>query len=134
MEVFQTLCCIAIIILALYYFFTSTFDFWKSRGVRGPQPIPGFGNLKDVLLNKISKCDYLLKLYSHYKDEPFIGIFFMREPILIVKDPDVLKDILIKDFNAFSERGLLPVHEKVHKNNLNCFIRNLSVTPFLRKF
>jgi len=113
MEVFQTLCCIAIIIFALYYFFTSTFDFWKSRGVRGPQPIPGFGNLKDVLLKKITKSDYLSKLYSHYKDEPFIGIFFMREPILIVKDPHLLKDIFIKDFNTFSDRGFIAIHEKV---------------------
>jgi len=37
----------------------------------------------------------------------------MREPILVVKDPDLLKDIFIKDFNTFSDRGFVTIHEKV---------------------
>ncbi|EFN73380.1 hypothetical protein EAG_07099, partial [Camponotus floridanus] len=32
-------------------------------------------------------------------------IFTGMTPILIVKDPDLIKDILIKDFPKFSNRG-----------------------------
>lgn len=112
MEPFQILCSIAAVILAFYYFFTSTLDFWKSRGVCGPRPIPGFGNLKDVLLGKLTMSGYLMKLYNDYKHEPLIGIFAMRTPVLIVKDPDLIKDIFIKDFSTFADRGTT-THEKV---------------------
>jgi cytochrome P450 family 6 len=112
METFQILCSVAVIILALYYYFASIFDFWKVRDVRGPRPIPGFGNFKDILLRKIKLGDYMIKLNSEYKDEPLIGLFDMRQPILIIKDPDLIKDVLIKDFTTFANRGY-SIHEKV---------------------
>lgn len=120
MEIFEILCGIIAVILALYYFFTSTFDFWKSRGVPGPRPIPVFGTFKDVLLKKISLGDYVTKVYNEYKDEPFIGIFFMRTPILIVKDLEIMKDIFIKDFSTFADRGFT-THEKAEPLSQNLF-------------
>lgn len=122
---FEILCGIAIIILTLYYFFTSTFNFWKSRGIPGPQPIPGFGTTKDIILGKMSLYDYTTKLYNEYKNEPLIGIYASRTPILIVKDPDLIKDILIKDFNVFADRGY-SIHEKVHTffYSTRCFLQN----------
>jgi len=114
MESFEILYGIAAVILGLYYFLTSKFDFWKSRGVSGPRPIPGLGSAKDVMLNNLSIGDYATKLYNEYKDEPLIGIFIRQTPTLIVKDLDLIKDILIKDFTKFADRGL-PIWEKVIK-------------------
>ncbi|XP_077276290.1 cytochrome P450 6B1-like [Temnothorax americanus] len=105
MESFEILCGIATVIFALYYYFTSTFDFWKSRGVPGPRPIPGFGTLKNLVLGKVSRTNYVTKLYNDYKDEPLVGIFAGRTPILVVKHPDLIKDIFIKDFSIFADRG-----------------------------
>lgn len=109
---FEILCGILAVILTLYYYFTSTFDFWKSRGIPGPQPVPLFGNVKDVMLARKAMSDHLMEIYKNYKDEPVIGVFARRTPILVVKDPDLIKDILIKDFSSFADRGLT-VHEKV---------------------
>ncbi|XP_011862715.1 PREDICTED: cytochrome P450 6B2-like [Vollenhovia emeryi] len=117
---FEILCGIAAVILATYYYFTKNFDFWKSRGIRGPAPIPGFGNFKDVMFNNISSGDYLTELYNTYKDEPMIGIFTRTTPLLIVKDPDLIKDILIKDFTVFSHRGL-PLSKKAEPLSQHLF-------------
>ncbi|XP_071581356.1 probable cytochrome P450 6a13 isoform X2 [Temnothorax nylanderi] len=86
MEPFEILCGIAVVILALYYFLTSSYDFWKSRGVRGPRPIPGL-------------------------DEPMIGIFDRKTPVLVIQDLDLIKDVLIKDFLVFATREI-PISEK----------------------
>ncbi|XP_020287767.1 cytochrome P450 6j1-like [Pseudomyrmex gracilis] len=106
MDLVTILCGISVVILAIYYYFTSTFGFWKSRGVRGPRPIPIFGTMKDVLLVKKSITEYMSELYSTYKDEPLIGIFSQRTPLLVVNDPDLIKDVLIKDFTTFADRGM----------------------------
>lgn len=108
----EIICGIVALILMFYYYLTSTFDFWKVRGVPGPKPVPMFGNLKDVMLLRTSTCDYLKKLYQEYKNEPLVGIFTRRTPALIVQDSELIKDILIRDFSTFANRGI-PVLEKV---------------------
>src|SRR5436190_20825139 len=113
---FEIMCGIAAVLFGVYYYLTSTFDFWKSRGIRGPRPIPGFGNFKDVMLGKVAAGDYLMKIYNDYKDESMIGVFSGKTHLLIVKNPELVKDILIKDFSTFSDRGL-PINEKVCKRN-----------------
>ncbi|XP_014470371.1 PREDICTED: probable cytochrome P450 6a14 [Dinoponera quadriceps] len=120
MGLFEILCGIAAAILVLYYYFTSTYNFWKSRGVQGPQPKPPFGNIKDILLVRKSTTEFLSELYHHYKDEPMIGVFARRTPVLILKDLDLIKDILIKDFTSFADRGFT-THKKTEPLSQHLF-------------
>jgi len=108
----EILCGIAIIIFIIYYYLTWTFDFWKSRGISGPQPIPIFGNFKDTLLAKRSIGDSLMDIYNEYKNESMIGIFSRRQSILVIKSPELIKEVLIKEFSKFSSRGII-THDKV---------------------
>lgn len=105
------LCGVVAIVLAIYYYFTATFDFWKVRNVPGPKPIPVFGNIKDVLFTKTAMCDYLKTLYEKYEDEPMIGIFARRTPVLLLTDAKLIKDVFIRDFSKFADRGS-PLFEK----------------------
>ncbi|XP_046824906.1 probable cytochrome P450 6a14 [Vespa crabro] len=119
---FEIFCTVVAIILGLYYYFTSTFNFWKERGVAGPRPYPVIGNIGKTLLGNISMGDYLKELYDNpeFKNEPLIGIFTKRTPILIVKDPEMIKDVLIKDFSKISDRGIT-VFEKVEPLSQHLF-------------
>lgn len=114
--IFEILSGLATIILLLYYYLTRTFDYWKVRGVKGPRPIPFFGNVMDVMFQKKILAKYLEELCQTYKDEPYIGIFVRNTPILILKEPTLIKDVLIKDFTCFSER-----HTTVTKKASNFF-------------
>lgn len=58
-------------------------------------------------------ANYLLNIYNSYKDERYIGIFFRSKPILVIRDPELIKDILIKDFSSFPQRGM-NITEKVY--------------------
>ncbi|XP_043471294.1 probable cytochrome P450 6a14 [Leptopilina heterotoma] len=109
---FEILCIIAGIFLFLYYYSTSTHNFWKNQGVNGPKPAPLFGNFTDLMLNRINLGDYTKKLYEQFINEPMIGMYARRTPILLLKDPELIKDVLIKDFNKFADRGI-NIHEKV---------------------
>ncbi|KAF7378940.1 hypothetical protein HZH66_015174 [Vespula vulgaris] len=69
---FEILCTVVAVTLALYYYLTSTFNFWKERGVAGPRPYPLVGNTGRTLLGKISMGDYLKELY----DKPEIQDYY----------------------------------------------------------
>lgn len=103
---FEILAGIGILSLLLYYYLTSSFDFWKKRNVSGPKPQPLFGNVKDILLGKLHPALWFTKLYNDFKSEDLIGVFMRSKPVLVVKDPDLIKDVLIKDFHVFSDRGM----------------------------
>ncbi|XP_053984249.1 probable cytochrome P450 6a14 [Hylaeus volcanicus] len=107
----ETLGLFAAALFLFYYYATSTFDFWRKRGVKGPKPLPYVGNFMDVFLGKGSVSDCFVKAYYEFKDEPMIGVFGGRTPLLVLKDPDLMKDVLIKDFSVFAERTLGPVDD-----------------------
>ena len=97
---------VIVLIIGLYYWSTSTFDFWTSRGIVGPAPAPLIGNLKTNLLGRMSFGEYIKSLYDEYRDERMFGIFMRKQPFLVLIDPDLIKDVLIKDFSTWSDRGL----------------------------
>lgn len=114
MGIFETICGLTVITILLYYYLTLTFDYWKVRGVKGPRPVPLFGNMKDVLFHKTNMTEYFINIYNSYKDERYVGLFFRSRPILLLRDPQLIKNILMKDFSGFPQRDV-NVTEKVKK-------------------
>ncbi|CAK9822194.1 Cytochrome P450 6B1 [Anthophora retusa] len=106
---FETFGLIAGILFLLYYYTTSKLQFWERLGVKGPKPIPFFGNFKNVLLGKSSIMDVFENAYYEFKNERMCGVYAEHMPILILNDPDLIKDVLIRDFPTFGDRGIRPV-------------------------
>ena len=118
MGALEILCIIATILFLLYLYSISNHDFWKIRGVQGPKPIPFLGNSKDLIFFRKFSADFMKEVYDKFENEPLIGIFDASTPTLIVKDPELIKNVLIKDFDIFADRGLL-LNEKVEPLTLN---------------
>ncbi|KZC12362.1 PREDICTED: cytochrome P450 6a2-like [Dufourea novaeangliae] len=117
---FEILCGVVVLLLALYYYCYSSYDFWKKRGVPGPKPLPFFGNTKDIMLIRMSMAHFVQDIYETYRHEPMVGLFMSRKPVLFLKDLDLIKDILIRDFSKFADRGF-NVHEKTEPLSPNLF-------------
>ncbi|PSN30124.1 hypothetical protein C0J52_26426 [Blattella germanica] len=100
------------VFLALYFYFTRNFNFWKKRGVPYVKPLPFLGSLKYVTLQKLSIGQQLKKFYDDYQNEPYVGIISTDQPGLIIRDLDFIKNILVKDFQSFMDH-LTEVNENV---------------------
>ncbi|XP_066599468.1 cytochrome P450 6a2-like [Prorops nasuta] len=117
---FEILGAVVALLVAIYYYCNSNYDYWKNRGVKGPKPIPFLGNFKDIMLSRISIGSYMQQIYNEFKDEPMVGLFARATPILSIHDPNFIKDILIKDFSKFSDRPI-KVHEKTEPISQHLF-------------
>jgi hypothetical protein len=93
-------------VLGLYFCFTRNFNFWKNLGVPYVKPVPFFGNLKDCVLQRVNIGKHLKKIYDEHNDKPYVGIFSLDKPSLLVRDPELVKNILVKDFQYFMDRHI----------------------------
>ena len=126
---------IATLLAVLYWFYRyliKNYDFWEKLHVVGPKPTLFFGNYKDVVLNKIHIADKGKEIYDSYPNEPAIGVYEGRKPVLMLKDPEMLKDVLIKSFPTFADRGY-NVHEFVDPLTQNLFFLNFNKWKPLRQ-
>uniref|UniRef100_A0A0B7B6B8 Cytochrome P450 n=1 Tax=Arion vulgaris TaxID=1028688 RepID=A0A0B7B6B8_9EUPU len=90
------------LVVLLYLYGTQPYRVWKELGVNGPTPYPFMGNVPEMFDDRIGNRVALSqwqKLYGR-----IFGIYFFRAPTLVITDPDVLKQVLIKDFNNFPDR------------------------------
>lgn len=48
----------------------------------------------------------LQEIYQEYKGYPFVGIYELRTPALLLRDPKLIKHVLVKDFAYFQSESL----------------------------
>jgi cytochrome P450 family 6 len=81
------------------------FSFWADRGFKSPKSIFPFGSLKGVG-TKRTWYEATDAIYREFKGkEVVVGFYSFLSPSILVIDPEVFKNILVKDFNSFHDRG-----------------------------
>jgi cytochrome P450 family 6 len=95
---------IAAIFFGLYFHFTRNFNFWQKLGIPYVKPTPFVGNLKECALLKTTIGEQLQRIYNEHSDKPYVGIFSFDKPSLLIRDLELVKNVLVKDFQNFTER------------------------------
>nr|NP_001352549.1 cytochrome P450 6a13-like [Myzus persicae] len=95
-----------IIVTIVYYFCVSTFQKWEKLNVPYIKPIPLFGNFLNIALGKDHPLEFYNKIYNEFEGRKYGGLFQMRTPYLMVRDPEIINDVMIKDFSSFPDRGI----------------------------
>lgn len=92
-------------VTAFYLFFKKKFTYWKDRGVTYLEPKIPFGNLR--MDNKPTNLRLIINKFYEKKDRsPFVGGYFFFKPVVVATDLDFVKNVLVKDFNNFHDRGV----------------------------
>ncbi|XP_037036009.1 probable cytochrome P450 6a14 [Bradysia coprophila] len=113
---------VALFVFVIYYANQYYFSYWKRLGVP-QQDAPTFllGDLAGIFSGK-RKCfgETFFEFYNRFKHNKIYGLYFSYRPSLIVNDPEVIQEVMIKDFTSFHDRGLF-VDEKVDPLSAHLF-------------
>jgi cytochrome P450 len=85
----------------LYLYFTRNFKFWQKLGIPYAKPTPFVGNLKECALLKTSTAEQLQRIYKEHSDKPYVGILTIDKPSLLIRDVELVKNILVNDSQSF---------------------------------
>ncbi|CAG2177716.1 unnamed protein product, partial [Oppiella nova] len=93
-------------------YLTRNFNYWSKRGINGPKPVILFGtDLEQFFRNKsyieLDRIQQYGKIY---------GTFEGTKPILSVAEPELIKQILVKDFQNFTDRQNAAFHPILSKH------------------
>ncbi|XP_015114680.1 cytochrome P450 6k1 [Diachasma alloeum] len=97
--------CFALIIV-LYLYMTRNFNYWTKRGVKQIPPVPFFGSFKEIILQQQFPGHFFRDWYEKYSPLPYIGFYVLDKPFLLIRDPELVKNVLVKDANYFQDKHL----------------------------
>ncbi|CAG7696128.1 unnamed protein product [Allacma fusca] len=101
--VFWVLAALVAIGYTVYKYFGGNDDYWTKLGV----PSLKSGELAtfwERITLKVSFMEYDTLMYNHFKGQKFFGLVEFREPAVYIRDLDLMKQILVKDFDHFVDR------------------------------
>ncbi|XP_054157182.1 cytochrome P450 3A11-like [Oppia nitens] len=85
----------------LYLYLTRNFNYWSKRGLNGPKPLPIFGTMWQLFFKPLGQ----INLDNFKKFGKIYGVYTGNRPVLMVADPQLIKDMNIRDFHLFVDRN-----------------------------
>ncbi|UXI22228.1 Beta-glucuronidase [Sarcoptes scabiei] len=101
---------IVTVLLALHNYF---YSYWERRGIKSPPVIPFIGSLMSLW-----KPEALHLLENNRKYGKVHGVYQLAKPILMISDPNLIKRVLVQDFNIFRNRSNSSNQESTFQKNL----------------
>lgn len=89
----------------VFLFIYKRLQYWKNRNVPYIEPKFFYGNSKGIS-KKFHSAHFVNEMYKKLKSQgPIGGIYIYVRAIALVTDLDLIKNILVKDFTTFPNRG-----------------------------
>uniref|UniRef100_A0A3P8NUV6 Thromboxane-A synthase n=1 Tax=Astatotilapia calliptera TaxID=8154 RepID=A0A3P8NUV6_ASTCA len=92
----------------LYWYSVRPFSVLSRCGIKHPKPVPFFGNLFMFQQGFFKPLNDLVKTYGKV-----CGYYLGRTPVIVVADPDMLRQLLVKDFSNFPNRNVRKLYKPV---------------------
>lgn len=99
---------LVVILVTLYVIFLKWRQtYWTRQGAPQLPPSLPFGNFSALATGKQSSFDFFKDLYFYGKKSgyKFLGVYSFSHPDVVVIDRDLIKTVLIKDFEYFGSHG-----------------------------
>ncbi|XP_071540340.1 cytochrome P450 3A41-like isoform X1 [Panulirus ornatus] len=95
---------VGVVVLAAWAYSRWRHTYWSSRGVPTPPFLPFLGHVHKLFSASQGRWVFDDEVYTKYGGSTFCGTYEMLKPVLMIGDPDLLKQVLVKDFDHFTDR------------------------------
>uniref|UniRef100_A0A336JYZ5 CSON009146 protein n=1 Tax=Culicoides sonorensis TaxID=179676 RepID=A0A336JYZ5_CULSO len=102
---------ISTIIFVVYLYLKHIFTHWKRHEFPFIEPVIPYGNLQTHAKKQRSMGNAVWDLYNS-TSEPFIGIYTYTNPAVLIRDIELVKKVLVTDFDYFHDRNVYNNKEK----------------------
>lgn len=116
-----TIVFLSLAFLLFYIYVKRLHSYWERRGVEYEKPVFLIGSLWMVFSGKKQVGKYFGELYRKFKG-PYFGIYICGKPYLVVRHPEIIKNITMRDFHNFGDRSFACDKEADNMSGNSLFI------------
>lgn len=112
------------IALVFYLHISNKYKFFAKRNIPFVKPTFLLGNTASVLLKQQDMVQCVKALYNKYPSERVTGLFDFVSPVLMIRDPEAVKQIGVKDFDHFVDHTPIVNRANVEDVGVNSLFGN----------
>ncbi|XP_053683281.1 cytochrome P450 9e2-like [Sabethes cyaneus] len=98
-----TAAAICSIILLIYRYVSKKYEYFLVKPIPCVKPTFFFGSTGAVFFLRRDNVSHMNMLYYTFPDAKLIGLYDFMQPIVLLRDPEVIKKLIVKDFDHFSD-------------------------------
>ncbi|XP_062556519.1 probable cytochrome P450 9f2 [Armigeres subalbatus] len=95
----------------LYRWITRNNDYFHDKPIPSMAVRPILGSTGPLMLRKVVFQDFIRQIYNKYPGVKVFGTFDTITPFFVIRDPELIKQIGIKDFNHFVDHRPIFGHD-----------------------
>ncbi|XP_017480335.1 PREDICTED: cytochrome P450 6g1-like [Rhagoletis zephyria] len=94
------------LLTVIYVWYRYTYDYWMRHKIPFIKPFPLIGNVQVLFTLSNSFFLYLSDVYkdSRMSKAAAVGIYIINKPALVLREPELIKSVLVQEFPRFSSR------------------------------
>uniref|UniRef100_A0AAT9UTS4 Cytochrome P450 6PZ17 n=1 Tax=Maconellicoccus hirsutus TaxID=177089 RepID=A0AAT9UTS4_MACHI len=97
-----------VFLVYIYYRLNKLYSYFERNGIPYIKPILLLGNTKDWIFMKKALSMVYYDVYEKLDPHRFCGVFVGWRKVILVRDPELIRNILVKDFSYFYNREVEP--------------------------
>ncbi|XP_055589835.1 cytochrome P450 9e2-like [Uranotaenia lowii] len=114
-----TLGVVIVAVLGLIYrWLTKDRNFFLEKSIPSMDCKPLLGSLGPLILKRVTFYEFVQQIYDKFSDAKVFGLFFTMSRTFVIRDPELIKQIAVKDFEYFTDRRTLFGDENNDNPNL----------------
>ncbi|XP_046423561.1 cytochrome P450 9e2-like [Neodiprion fabricii] len=90
-------------LVGVYYLVCRKMNYFKRKGIPYVKGIPFIGNMSPAVFKQMSFAENVQRLYNAKRDVKYVGIFEFMNPVVMLRDPELIRSVTIKNFDNFQD-------------------------------
>lgn len=95
------------VLVLIYWKLKQPHYHWIKLGVKQEDPTFFVGNNAGAFFKTSPFADVIQRMYNSHPNERYIGIYMFFKPTLLIRDLDLIKQLLVKEFDSFPDHTQL---------------------------
>lgn len=85
--------------------------YWKKKKIPYLKPQPLVGNFGPLIRRQCSIAELIQRIYHSHPNHRYFGAYQFLQPTLVLRDPELIKKVTVKEFDTFPEHRTIALEE-----------------------
>ncbi|XP_055589829.1 cytochrome P450 9e2-like [Uranotaenia lowii] len=112
-----TVLAVGTIALLIYYYISKKYQYFLSKPIPCLRPTFLLGSTGPMMFRRADFASHIRKLYGAFPESKVIGFYDFTRPIIMLRDPETIKRVVVKDFDYFLDHTPLVPTEQDNRDS-----------------